>query len=205
MAYMNHEAGKACLFEITELLEGHSIPYFLMQGTALGAYRDKGFVPTEKDIDIGVLQEHFHFLDVHDLLSDMTDQGFDIECFTMPFTLPRTVAGFKRYDINGAKHMAKVDIVAFTKWKDTRFASAPIRNDIEPYCIVHDANILEEYRKITLFGKEFNIPKDIETYLMREYGVGWKIPKEDHISRTRIYNYIQIEGIPHDYLESIKH
>lgn len=60
---------------------------------------------------------------------------------------------------------------------------------MKPYAIVHGSSMLENYCTIELFGRKFNIPLEIETYLSLEYGNGWKTPKEDHISRTRIYNF----------------
>jgi hypothetical protein len=199
---MNHEAGKYCLVEINTILSHFNLKHFIMQGTALGAYRDGGFVPTEKDIDFGILQENLQPVAL-DILSKLLDNGFDVECFTMPFTKPRTIVATKAYSIKGKLEVAKADIVGLTKWKDKRFTATPIRdwNVNEPYCLVHDANILETYSKIKLFGEYNLIPKNIETYLEREYGKDWKTPQEDHVSRIRIYDFVNKEGISHDYLE----
>ena len=56
---MNKEEGRERLLELGEILDRVEVSYFLILGTALGAYRDKGFVPTERDIDIGFLYEDF--------------------------------------------------------------------------------------------------------------------------------------------------
>lgn len=195
--YMNAKAGQACLFELADVLEAMGIPYFLMQGTALGAYRDKGFVPTEKDIDLGILQEHLQPA-ATELLSRLMRLSFDVECFITPFTRPRLVVAFKPYD----GHVAKADLVGLVRYKDKRFVATPQRSHIpQPYAIVHPADRLEHYRPISLFGREFLIPQDIEGYLLAEYGPGWTTPSEDHVSRTRVYNFVQDEGIPTTYLE----
>jgi hypothetical protein len=193
---MDHDAGRQCLLEMDDVLKMVGVPYFLMQGTALGAYRDKGFVPTERDIDIGVLYENLRPNAVR-ILVYLMSRGFDVEAFTMPFDRPKTLVAFKAYQGN----VAKVDIVGMVKWQGVRFTSTPVRPYIaEPYALVHKAEAVENYRKVPLFGREFNIPLCIEQYLEAEYGPDWKTPADDHVSRTRFYNFLESEGIPRDYL-----
>jgi len=36
--------------------------------------------------------------------------------------------------------------------------------------------------------------------LEREYGKDWRTPREDHISRTRIYDFVSQNRMPADYL-----
>lgn len=198
MSLMNHEAGRDCLLELDDLLCGLGVPHFLLQGTALGAWRDKGFVPHERDIDIGVLQEHLQ-PKVPALLGRLQAQGFDVEVFQMPFTRPRTVVAFKQYPTG----IAKADIVGLARWRDWRFTQTACRAYVEePYAIVHRADLLEGCRETaTLWGRRFLVPRDIEYYLMCEYGPRWREPRDDHVSRTRVYNFIEREGIPRDYLE----
>jgi len=204
MTLMNHKAGEKCLLEVSRILANLELPFFLMQGTALGAYRDKGFVPTERDIDLGVMYEDMAKLDIGDVLRWFVAHGFDIECFTMPFEHPRTIVLFKEY----AGKLAKVDIVSWHIAPDDkrRFNCCPIRNYIhKPYAIVHDRKLLENQRSIELFGRKFNIPSDIETYLLREYGEQWKTPLDDHVSRTRVYDFLVKEKIDSGYLSHAKH
>ncbi len=199
MGLLNHNAGKQCLLELDNILNKLSVPHFLMQGTALGAYRDRGFVPTEKDIDIGVLQEHLQ-PKAELILCTLMLHGFDIEAYVMPFTKPRTLIAFKTYD----GHLAKADIVGMARWKDKRFTCTPIKDHCmdTPYALVHESNMMEQYRDITLFHRVFKIPLDIKTYLQREYGEDWRTPQDDHVSRTRVYDYLNLENIPHDFLET---
>lgn len=37
----------------------HEIPYFMLGGTMLGAYRHKGFIPWDDDADVGIPQGHY--------------------------------------------------------------------------------------------------------------------------------------------------
>lgn len=197
---MNHEAGEQCLLEIDGILSQFRIPHFLLQGTALGAYRDHGFVPSEKDIDIGVLQEYLTPSAVSVLLGEFLSHGFDIECFTMPFKRPRTIVAFKGYRCSdNLMHIAKADIVGLARWKNWRFTATPCRSWIDPpYAIVHESDIFEMRQSIELFGRRFEIPLQIEKYLELEYGPDWRTPADDHVSRTRRYNFLTEEGVPDD-------
>lgn len=200
---MDKERGREILLEVAGVLDYWRVPFFLIQGTCLGAVRDKGFVPHEKDIDIGILQEHMGSIPV----SAIVQRGYDIELFTTPFNRIRTVVLWK--------DNVKVDLVGFTEWtlitncmgemsigKRVRFTASPVRHWIDkPYAIVHDANLLERYVTIEMFGRQWNVPHDYTHYLLMEYGTDWRKPKDDHVSRTRIYDFLKREGIPNDYLD----
>ena len=186
------KSGKKCLLEVAQILDDLYFPFFLMQGTALGAWRDGGFVPEEEDVDFGFLFEHIQSKTIA-IVSDLVRNQFQIETWCLPFQQCRTIVAWK-YGVH-------VDIVGFMRWKNKRFTCSPVHPSvIEPYSIVHEAAILETYQTIKVFGRSFQIPLQIETYLEREYGPEWKVPCKDHVSRTRVYDFIQSENIPNDLL-----
>jgi len=190
--YMSHECGRKCLLELADLLDGQEIPYFLMQGTALGAYRDKGFTPTELDIDFGILQENLTHKAAQ-LLTVLSQRGYEVESYILPFTVTRTLVAWK--------YGVKADLVGIARWKDKRFTADPVRKSVlQPSAIVHEAGIMENYDIVEVFGRKFNVPKPIELYLKREYD-DWKTPRIDHCSRQRIYGYVRKAGIPLNFLE----
>ena len=188
-------AGKKLLLDLANVLESLHIKFFLIQGTALGAYRDKGFVATERDIDLGVLIENFAHR-TGDIVKALVDKNIEVETWHRhsPFKFCHTIVAY----IKGAK----ADIVGFHKYKDKRFTCTPDDpvNVLEPYALVHDAVLLEQYQPVELFDRTFNVPCPIEDYLLCEYGLNWKTPAEDHISRTRIYNYVA--DLPNEYLNT---
>lgn len=189
--YMDHDWNRLCLFELSDVLDKLGLMFVLLQGTALGAYRDKGFAPTEKDIDLGVLYEEFH-PKACKLVETLIRLGYEVTTYSRPFQYCRTVVAQKRGHFTEGG--SKTDIVALMRWKDKRFVATPERagRKDEPYALVHEAKILEPpYDQIEMFGREFNLPTPIETYLEREYGSGWRTPTEDHVSRTRIYNFLR--------------
>ena len=54
---LNKEKAKVILLELHELFNTLRLPFFLIEGTCLGAYRDKDFCNGDKDIDIGLKHE----------------------------------------------------------------------------------------------------------------------------------------------------
>lgn len=191
---MNFADGKNLLIETADIMDAAGIPFFLMQGTALGAYRDHGFTPTEEDIDFGVLFEDIKNRQ-KDLICRLIDADYQVDTYSLPFHQVRTIVAWK--------YKLHVDIVGFMKWKDKRFACSPRHPTVpKDYSIVHQASLLEQYRPIELFGRKFLIPKEIETYLLLEYGKDWKTPKLDHVSRTRVYDFVKNEKIPEGLLDA---
>ena len=149
--------------------------------------RHKGFVPTERDIDLGILQENLKTKAIY-LIETLIEKDFDLETFSNPFKQCRTLVAYK--------YGVKVDLVGISRWKNKRFTATPIRPwTTETYALVHDHKILENYETIELFGYSFNIPTPIEKYLSIEYGSDWKTPKDDHVSKNRVYDFLVSERI----------
>jgi len=194
MSHFNEEAGRKCLLETADILDYWGVPFFLIQGTALGAYRDKGFTPTERDIDFGILQEHLDRI-APELAMAFVQTGYQIESYSLPFSKCRTLVVWK-YGIH-------VDLVGWMLWKGVRFTYSPVHPSVtEPYALVHDRKMLETYEPVELFDRMFVVPNPIETYLALEYGDDWRTPREDHVSRTRVYGFLEKEGVPNDLLDS---
>lgn len=193
---MDKEIGREVLIEVAGVMDEMAMPFFLMQGTALGAHRDGGFVPLERDIDFGILIENFGPR-ADELAGKLELLGYEIRKIVEPFTIPRTIVA--------AKNGAKVDIVGFMLWKETtRFTATPLdRFSVgpRPWAILHRREFLENYETVEMFGRSFNVPSPIEDYLESEYGEDWRTPKDDHVSRGRVYNFIRDNGLSEDFVE----
>ena len=57
-----HKVLKEILDHVVEICEQNGFTYFLAYGTALGAYRHKGFIPWDDDIDISLPRDDFEAL-----------------------------------------------------------------------------------------------------------------------------------------------
>lgn len=49
----------AMLKDVNQVCKQHNIPYFLNGGSALGAYRHKGFIPWDDDVDIAMMDSDY--------------------------------------------------------------------------------------------------------------------------------------------------
>lgn len=54
-----HEELYEILGEIVRVCEKHSIPYFIQGGSAIGAFYNRGIVPWDDDIDVGMLRDDY--------------------------------------------------------------------------------------------------------------------------------------------------
>lgn len=191
--FMDKMKGREALLKVREILTKSEVDFFLILGTALGAYRDKGFTPTEKDVDLGFLYENFA-ASVGDITKSLILNGFDVRSVSYPFRQCRVLVAHYRE--------VKVDLVSYVINGDKRFCSNSDQKT-KPYSIVHDRETLERYEPIQLFGETFSVPSPIERYLELEYGEDWRTPRQDHKSRTRHYHYRREQGIKEDFLDAI--
>jgi len=186
---MDKEEAQRCLLEAHDILRSLEVPHFLILGTALGAYRDKGFTPLADDIDIGFLQEEFEPA-APNIARSLIRLGYEVHTVNRPFLACRAIKATRRG--------VKLDMVAYWPWKGKRFCTSGDPR-AKPYSIVHTRDMLETYDTVELFGQVFQVPYPIEEYLHLEYGSAWRIPLPTHLSLTRVYGFCEKEGITNDY------
>lgn len=184
---MNKEEGRICLLDVATVLDQLDVPFFLLQGTALGAYRDGGFTPTERDIDLGFLQEEFT-PKAGDMAKEFVQRGYEVRTINYPYNVCRVIK-LKRNGI-------PVDLTSYILYDNRERFCCNSDPKTKQYAIVHKRGMLENYQPLLLFGERFLVPTPITEYLELEYGPEWCTPKLDHVSRTRRYGFLPAKGLP---------
>lgn len=195
----NRKTAEFMLKDVYTAADEAGLSPFLIQGQVLGAVRDGGFTPSEKDLDIGVWGWKFPHMGGR-FLANLVNRGYEIE--TRHRTFPGSRATHTVVVYHGLTQ-TKCDVVGFFLNKTTNDMYAVTPNDPvnvpRPYAIVHPRELLERRRNIELFGQTYSIPgeteADTERYLEREYGPDWRTPRDDHVSRARVYNYLKLNGL----------
>lgn len=147
------------LSQIKEVLDGLGVKWCFAFGTALGLYREKGFIPQDTDIDVMILVDKINPMDIaaqfyglrlirtvicgrdYHQIAFQTDDGFIIDlCF---------------FYEDGDNYVSYCE---GGHWKD------PIN------VIGNTGNVS------TRFGN-FPLPEKIEDYLVIRYGDDWSVPR----------------------------
>ena len=80
-----------CLKELKRICDKHDIKYFLIGGTLIGAARNKGFIPWDDDIDIGMVRSEY------DRFCKICPQEINKDLFF--FQIPETEEGNADFEI----------------------------------------------------------------------------------------------------------
>ena len=177
---LNPVIAKDVLFEVADILDEGGLPFFLICGTALGAHRDKGFVPSDNDIDLGYLIEDMTWM-IKTITSRFESAGFGVSHVLQGTTDKRETRAFC-VDKSGVH----VDLVGWSKNRNDRYIMASSKNR----ALVHPAGVIENPSPVVMFGRTFMMPSPHETYLRHEYGPDFMTPRPDyHKSSSRISNY----------------
>ena len=138
------------------------IPFMLMEGTLLGAHREKDFIINdEKDIDLGIHDKHFDRYEP--LMIRLNDFGFSM---TKLVRIGDEIHGGAF--VRGANH---IDVMRMV----------PVKDCIINYGLMgklyytYTKDVFDGYDQIEFQGNIYKTPKLIEKFLTQRYG-DWKIP-----------------------------
>jgi hypothetical protein len=163
---------------IKHILDSNNQPFFLTCGTLLAAYRDKKFIDSDIDIDIGIMYSNFN--------PRIIQWIRDSVIFTVSNQRGIYKEAYKFFAIYNKSIIIDISI----------HYSLQKENDADLYwygthgCAEHKkegyfiwANHYRGFKKILFLGYEYDIPENTEEVLEENYGKSWRTPKSfDYIS-----------------------
>lgn len=100
------------LLQLREFTNEHGLTFFLVGGSALGAYRHGGFIPWDDDVDIAMMREDFEKMEL--LMEKRKNTLGDLKYSPVEHHLiPEAPIGYlydKRHAKKGWQNTAKIDI-----------------------------------------------------------------------------------------------
>ena len=141
------------------------LEFCLLDGTLLGAYRDKDFCKgDEDDIDIGVLDKDYDRTD--ELVRELENIGFKKY---KEFIVKDKLEGFGI--MKGGNHIDVIRINKHPKRDECyNFGREWKGKDIINMACVYPSSHLSHYDTLRFYGLDFNIPNDVESFLTNQYG-----------------------------------
>ena len=141
------------------------LEFCLLDGTLLGAYRDKDFcIGDEDDIDIGILDKDYD--KTYELVGELEKFGFQK---FKDFIVKDKLEGFGI--MRGGNHIDVIRVSKHPKRDECyNIAREWKGDDIVHLACVYPSSHLDYFDTIRFYGLDFNIPNNVESYLTNQYG-----------------------------------
>lgn len=145
------------------------LEFCLLDGSLLGAYRDKDFcVGDEDDIDIGILDKDYD--KTTEFVKELEKYGFQKY---KEFIVKDKLEGFGI--ARGSNHIDVIRVNKHPKREECyNIAREWEGDDIKNLAVVYPSRHFDYYDTIRFYGMDFNIPNDTESFLTNQYG-NWKV------------------------------
>ena len=149
------------LLEVKQIMAQLEVPFFLRQGTCLGAIRDNALIAWDDDVDIGSIYG----------LNGVTDKK--IEAVASTFRNNGYYAKVEHSDqcisVTMMKSSTRIDWSCYKIIDDIIFHYPGIRIP---------ATLFNQLKEIDFIGAKFLVPNPPEEYLRFKYGPEWTTPKK---------------------------
>ena len=184
--HMDPELAKQMLKEAKEIMDSLGVPFFLRQGTCLGAVRDQAFIPWDDDIDLGCV------IGLNGLTEDMIDPVFD--AFRAQGYFVNVESNDHWIAAGMMKSSLRIDLTFFRIVDDTIFHFPMIWMPVR---------LFSNLKEIEFMGGTYLVPNPPEEYLRTKYGPEWTTPKEvyerdvlDQVAKSPAAKLAPIQGQP---------
>lgn len=170
--YFMHKFASIALAKIYKVSNKNKIPIWLDYGTLLGAYRDKGFIAHDDDMDLGMYYDDF----TYNVRRDLYDEGFTI------------IRQFNKINMNNIEDVVCTEITLLYKGLQIdlffNFKEGDMkcsyggdgvvkRNQWKLHLFKYP---LSDFIKINFLGVQCTIPADTKDYLSFLYGESFMTP-----------------------------
>ena len=171
--HMLRKNGAIVLKHLSDVFSRHGILAYATYGTLLGFIRDSGFIPTDDDIDVGILPGTWTPSKLLPVL--LNEEGF---AFVVAFSYEGRVSEFKLSYLG-----VPIDFFFYEDMGDSfkahayyYFPSEAYPNDKANTAKMIVEPKVTELKDIDIFSVKFPIPSDSERVLAQLYGADWRIP-----------------------------
>ena len=156
--------GKSLLRDTLRACEELNLQPFLTWGTLLGHVRNRGFIPHDYDIDLGLLRVDFQ--KKNDLIRLMRNKGYEVGR-SDEFTVAFHRVGFPKLHVDIDCYYEENDQMGYSiLWKGQHFHYR------------FPKEIFTSFRRVTFLETcEVHIPHLPEKFLEHAYG-NWEVPQE---------------------------
>lgn len=157
-------SGNIVLRKCCEALESIGVKYQVTDGTALGFYREGGFIPYDTDLDIDILANGVDIKAIQELFENKLHMTIGRK-----MSYKGKIQQLAYYDVNEV-------IFDMIFWYQNG-ENCYMRYPESPLCILKTKYFENSYM-YEFEGKKYPLHAPIEEWLVDRYGKDWKIPKK---------------------------
>jgi len=178
---MDNKLTKIDLLETKEVFDSFGLDFFLIYGTALGAYRDGDFLPNDGDVDLGTF-DNSRFPEIK---SELERRGFNIAAI-------HDVANHQVIpsDMILSERNTRIDTYFFTRWPNEWVAW---KHQYSYHPLLSMPLKFTKTAPIKFLGTTFKILVPTEEYLTYLYG-DWYNKENKRQGKL----YAEVHGIKED-------